>query len=154
MKGTGRGSACTLCSQDKQKCEGVQWVGAPASNETKLVAELAGLREDLRGYSAALIEVMGEIASNQHQLVARKFENAMSVEGTPSVACSVLGDNPLWWEFREWRREKYGVVDWREGVDGDAEADEEKKEDMKGNGEEDDEEDKGEKEDGEVVVVG
>jgi hypothetical protein len=68
-----------------------------------------------------------------------------------------MGDNPLWWEFREWRREKYGVADWQEGVDGDAEADEEKKEDMKGNGEEDDEEDEENEEkgdEGEVTIVG
>jgi hypothetical protein len=105
----------------------------------------------------ALIDVVGEIASSHHQLVAKKFENTMSMEGTPSVACSVMGDNPLWWEFQEWRREKYGVADWREGVDGDAEADEEKKEDMKGNGEGDDEEDEENEEkgdEGEVTIVG
>jgi hypothetical protein len=122
-----------------------------------MVAELAGLREELWGYSAAmqanmeaLIDVVGEITSSQHQLVAKKFENTMSMEGTPSMACSVMGDNPLWWEFREWRREKYGVANWREGVDGDAEANEEKKEDMKGNGEEDEE--KGDE--GKVMIVG
>jgi hypothetical protein len=136
----------------------------------ELAADLAGIRADLRDYSAALqenmkamIKVLGEISMSQQALVSQCFEYARSMEGTPSTECSAVGDNPLWWEFREWRKVTYGAEDWHVeavGTDGQDEKDKEDKddegkEDEDGEGKEDEE--KGDmegKEDGEVEVVG
>ena len=87
-----------MCSQDKQKCEGVQWTGSADSSIKELAANLVGIRGDLRGYSAALqenmkalIEVLGEISMSQQALVSWHFEYMRSMEGTPSAECSVVG---------------------------------------------------------------
>jgi hypothetical protein len=69
--------ACTSCSQDKQKCEGVQWTGSANSGIKELAADLVGIHKDLWGYSATLqknmgvlIEVLGEILMSQQALVS------------------------------------------------------------------------------------
>jgi hypothetical protein len=158
------------CSQDKQKCEGVQWTGSTDSGVKELAADLAGIRADLGDYSAALqenmkamIKVLREISMSQQVLVSQCFEYARSMEGTLSTECSTVGDNPLWWEFWEWRKATYGAEDWHAeaaGTDGQDEKDEEGeddegKEDEDGEGKEDEEKgDVEEKEDGEVEVVG
>jgi hypothetical protein len=60
-----------------------------------------------------LVEVMGDIAQSQEALVGRVVPvNLLSEEGTPSDIPSVLGDNPLWQEFQEWRQRKYRLTDW------------------------------------------
>lgn len=154
--------ACTICSQDKQKCEGVQWTGSADYGVKELAANLAGIWEDLWGYSAALqenmkalIEVLREIPMSQQALVSY----ARSMEGTPSAECSVVGNNPLWWEFREWQKAMYGAEDWRAEAAGEGEQDE-KDEDGEGkeDGDEDEEKDQGKDEekgdDEEVMVVG
>ena len=142
----------------------MQWTGSADSGVKELAADLAGIREDLRGYSAALqenmkalIEVLGEISMSQQALVSRRFEYARSMEGTPSAECSVVGDNPLWWEFREWRKATYGAEDWRVEAVGEGDQDE-KDEDGEGKEDEDEDEDEGKDEekggDEEVMVVG
>jgi hypothetical protein len=87
-----------MCSQDKQKCEGVQWTGSTNSSVKELAADLAGIRADLWDYSAALqenmkamIEVLREILMSQQALVSRHFKYARSMEGTPSAECSAVG---------------------------------------------------------------
>ena len=116
IKGSGCGSACTICSQDKQKCEGVQWVGVPAQSEMKEMAKtLAELHNENHAYHKSmkklmgdLVEVMGDIAQLQQVLVGRLVPvNLLLEEKTPSDMPSVLGDDPLWKEFQEWRQQKY-----------------------------------------------
>jgi hypothetical protein len=110
-----------ICSQDKQKCEGVQWVRVPAQSELKdMVKMLAELHDENHAYHKSmkrlmgdLVEVMGDIAQSQQVLVGRVVPvNLLSEEGTPSDMPLVLGDNPLWQEFWEWRQWKYWLTDW------------------------------------------
>ena len=111
---------------------------------------MAGIQADLWGYSAALqknmkalIEVLREISMSQQALVSRRFEYTRSMEGTPSVECSVVGNNPLWWEFREWRKVTYGAEDWHAEAASEGEQDE-KDEDGEGKEDEDEDEEKDE----------
>jgi hypothetical protein len=153
--------ACTTCSQDKQKCEGVQWTRSADSGIKELAADLPWIQVDLQGYSAALqknmkalIEVLREISMSQQALVSQCFKYTRSMEGTPSMECSTVGDNPLWWEFQEWQKAIYGVEDWHAEAVGEDKQDKED-EDEDGKGKEDEEKgDVEEKEDGEVEVVG
>jgi hypothetical protein len=81
----------------------VQWTGSADSSVKELAADLAGIWADLRDYSAALQEnmkamivVLGEILMSQQALVSWHFEYARSMEGTLSMECFAVGDNPLW----------------------------------------------------------
>ena len=80
-----------ICSQDKQKCEGVQWVGVPTQSEMKEMANmLVELRDKNHAYHKSmkklmgdLVEVMGDIAQLQQALVGRVvLVNLPSEEGT------------------------------------------------------------------------
>jgi hypothetical protein len=54
-----------------------------------------------------------DIAQSQQALVGRVVPvNLPSEEGTPSDMPSVLGDNPLWQEFWEWRQQKDWLTNW------------------------------------------
>ena len=92
-----------------------------------MVKTLAELCDENRAYHKSmkklmgdLVEVMGDIAQSQQVLVGRVVPvNLLSEEGMPSDMPSVLGDNPLWKEFREWRQRKYRLTDWQAAVEGD-----------------------------------
>ena len=108
--------ACMICSQDKQKCKGVQWVGVPTQSKMKeVVKNLVELcnkncayHKSMKRLMSDLVEVMGDIA----QLGRLVPVNLPSEEGTPSDIPLVLGDNELWQEFLEWRQQKYQLADW------------------------------------------
>ena len=86
----------------------------------EMVKTLAELCDENRAYHKSmkklmgdLVEVMGDIAQSHQALVGRVvLVNLPSEEGTPSNMPLVLGDNPLWKEFREWRQWKYRLSDW------------------------------------------
>jgi hypothetical protein len=77
-----------------------------------MVKTLAELRDENHAYHKSmkrlmgdLVEVMEDIAQSQQVLVGRVvLVNLLLEEGTLSDMPSVLGDNPLWQELREWRQ--------------------------------------------------
>ena len=126
-KSAGQGQACAACNQNKQKCEGVQWVMVPGlPNLEELTAEVAGFREDASYFLknimtslGRLTAVMGEIANNQRYYTTWKIEESRSVGSSRMTAeYSKLEESALWQKFHKWQRD----VAEQEGLNRDSEG--------------------------------
>ena len=111
-KSAGQGQACTACNQNKQKCEGVQWVmvlGLP--NLELLTVEVAGFQEDASYYLENIMTSLG------HLMVV--MEELMSVGLSRMTAeYSELEESVLWHKFYKWQKD---VVE-QERLNGDSEG--------------------------------
>ena len=113
-KTVGQGQAYLACNQNKQQCEGVQWVavlGLP--NLEELVTQVTGLWEDnaffLKNFTLNikhLTVVMGEIVDNQQYYMMWKMEELRLVGSLRMMAdYSELRELALWHKFHKWQRD-------------------------------------------------
>ena len=61
-KNAGHGQACLSCNWDKQRCEGMQWVGTPGGLSEELLREFVDFRKEFVAFCLDFIKCMDWVA--------------------------------------------------------------------------------------------